>query len=191
MLAMLNKSLNKSLNKFQRLVAAIICIAVFQPSYCALAASEVYREVDENGVPSFSDQNTPGARKVEVKEPSTFDSEEFAPPEYEYKSKVQDPREAKYEAKIVSPANDSAIRDNAGNLTINVSIEPALAPGHSAALLMDGMIVQQLIGAGGPVSLSGVDRGTHALSVKITNSKGKVIESSPVVSVTLLRHSIQ
>lgn len=183
--------LSKSLNKFQRLIAVISCIAALQLSYQALAASEVYREVDESGVPSFSDQNTPGARKIQVKEPSTFDSEAFAPPEYEYKSKAQGPREAKYEAKIVSPVNDSAIRDNAGNLTINVSIEPALAPGHGAALLMDGVIVQQLIGAGGLVSLSNVDRGTHALSVKITNAKGRVIESSPVVSVTLLRHSRQ
>ena len=172
--------------KHQCLIALLISLLT-GPTAC-LAAEEVSREVDENGVPSFSDQNTPGAEKIEVKEPMTFDSKVFVPEDYEYKPKSAPETGKSYQAEIVSPANGDAIRENSGALTINVSIKPVLSPGHKAELLMDGQSIRELV-SGGPIELSNIDRGTHSFIVQITNSNGAVLESSPAVSVTLLRHS--
>ena len=38
-----------------------------------------------------------------------------------------------------------------------------------------------------PVALANVDRGSHQFSVRIVDSKGKVIDEGPMTSITMLR----
>lgn len=66
--------------------------------------------------------------------------------------------------RITIPQPDVTINDNAGNLIVTVNAEPALHPGHSYRLLLDG----QPYGNAGrsPVfPLENIDRGTHQIAV--------------------------
>ncbi|MDG2070827.1 MAG: hypothetical protein P8J55_03635 [Pseudomonadales bacterium] len=92
---------------------------------------------------------------------------------------------------IVAPENDTAVRNNAGILTLTVKVEPRVQSHHTLTLLMDGQPYQKLTGTG-TIVLENVDRGTHVFQLQVTHEQsGKVIETGPASSVILLRHSVQ
>lgn len=152
-------------------------------------------EVDENGVPVFSDTKiSDDSETVELREPTTYSEptrDVISRKEFEEQLKQEaalELDEIEYKLQIISPENNETIRDNAGNLTITVEITPPPAIGHKAQLLMNGSPVRDLNG-GGAVQLTSVDRGSHQLSLRITNSKGKVLATSKPTQMTLHRFS--
>lgn len=171
-----------------RYLILILCLATG-----AASAEQVYRQVDENGVPTFSDQALPGAEKVKIEEPVTF-SDDLIHQEMdrrkEEKEKIEEQaRNVSYTIAITDPANDSAIRDNAGNLTISVQLQPRLVDGHRAELHMDGKKIRGLSGTES-VQLNNVDRGTHQFSARIVDRNGRILAESNTVEVSVLRYSL-
>ncbi|MDO9622405.1 MAG: DUF4124 domain-containing protein [Pseudomonas sp.] len=91
--------------------------------------------------------------------------------------------------RILVPHPDATIRDNAGNLIVTATSEPALHSGHSFRLLLDG----QVVGATGrsPVfPLENIDRGTHQLAVEIVDSQGRTVERTPSQPLHMQRISL-
>ncbi len=154
-----------------------------------IEAENVFVELDDEGVPTFSDQRTPGAQEIEIPETMTFPGaaalQERKPAAT---TESTPPVDAKYKRlEITEPENGAAIRENSGALTLNVLIDPALKPGHKGELLMDGTVIQAVNGSG-PIALTNVDRGTHLFLIRVVNKKGKVISQSTGTTVSLLRH---
>ena len=92
------------------------------------------------------------------------------------------------EAAILAPADDAALRDNAGHVQVHGRVRPALAPGHQVQLLLDGTPW------GSPqstadFSLANIDRGTHSLALRILNGAGKPLFTGQPSTFHLLRHS--
>ena len=92
------------------------------------------------------------------------------------------------EAAILIPADDAALRDNAGHVQVHGRVRPALAPGHQVQLLLDGTPW------GSPqstadFSLANIDRGTHSLALRILSGKGKPLFTGQPSTFHLLRHS--
>ena len=155
----------------------------------AVLAEQVYRQVDEDGVPTFSDQGAVGAETIEIQEPMTFSNEEFVPARATPSAEAPEEARVNYRLEITSPANDSAIRENSGALSLYVSISLRLAAGHRAEMMMDGRNIRPLKGSGS-VALSNLDRGTHAFSIRVLDERGKVAAESSTTSVTILRHAL-
>jgi len=88
---------------------------------------------------------------------------------------------------IVNPASDATIRDNSGQVSIQLEIEPALHAGDSVTILLDGREIGQ--GQGSAISLSNVDRGTHSLQVAIKNAQGDTVISSSTTTFHMQRTS--
>jgi hypothetical protein len=91
--------------------------------------------------------------------------------------------------RILVPHPDATIRDNAGNLIVTATSEPALHSGHSFRLLLDG----QAVGTTGrsPVfPLENIDRGTHQLAVEIVDSQGRTVERTPSQPLHMQRISL-
>ena len=91
-------------------------------------------------------------------------------------------------AAIVAPANDTALRSNAGNLTVLGQIDPQLQCGHRVQLVLDGAP------AGVPAetaefSLLNIDRGTHWLQLRIIDATDAVLFVGAPSTFHLLRHS--
>lgn len=160
--------------------------------------AEVYKSVDENGNVIFTDQPSENAEKIHIKEVQTIEtrkpqSEETAPVEAGSDEGSEQDAEAGPEytsVSITSPANDSAIRANDGNITISAAVLPSLKAdaGHQLALYMDSKLVSA--GPGTQFSLSNVDRGTHNFSVAVIDKEGKELIRSAATSITILRHSV-
>ncbi|MDZ7736624.1 MAG: hypothetical protein U5P41_11375 [Gammaproteobacteria bacterium] len=90
---------------------------------------------------------------------------------------------------IVSPEDDTAIRENSGQVSVSVSVQPALSEAHQIVLYMDGTEAAR---SRSPIfQFSNVDRGTHTLAAAIVGSDGNEIIRSDSISFTLHRHSVQ
>lgn len=152
----------------------------------APAHADIYRSVDKDGNVVFSDQPSEGAKKIEVQDAQTIK----LPPagKFKYQPPATPPAPRYTGVAVVQPADDQPVRQNDGNITVQVSVTPALKSGDVVSLLMDGKEV-----ASGPATsftLKNVDRGSHTLQARVQGSDGKVWSSSTSVTFHLLRHSI-
>ncbi|NOX92999.1 MAG: hypothetical protein GXP18_11285, partial [Gammaproteobacteria bacterium] len=89
---------------------------------------------------------------------------------------------------IISPADETTIRDNTGTIKVNISVSPALRPGHKLALLVNGE--QKGQSASGSFTLDNLDRGSHSLTAQVLDKAGKTLISSTPVTVYLFRQSV-
>lgn len=175
----------------QRPFTTFIVSLLFSTLVGALSSSivfaEVYKQVNPDGSVTFTD--VPGSKDekpVPLRPMSTFKATP-APP-ISSDSETSKPVSTKYTGvNITSPANETTVRDNAGNLAVTASAAPSLQSGHKMVLFDNGS--PQGESATGNFQLSNIDRGAHVLTVQIQDSAGKVLMSSPPVTVYLRRHS--
>jgi hypothetical protein len=154
-------------------------------------AATIYRTVDAEGQPVFSDTPPPPGRPVEiivVEEAASFDADPLPAPASDWAGidSTAAPAAPGYDAVAVQwPGNDEAVRENSGNITVVALVDPALRPGHSLVLLMDDRPVASSID--GRFALTEVDRGTHTLAVQVVDGAGAVLASSEPSVFHLLR----
>lgn len=179
------------------------CLSVFLATLAitslAIAEEQIFVDVDEDGVPSFSDTRGEAGEEIKLRESTTYSPPENKPeasrnrPDWKQggDNEIKDPEKSPppvYKASITRPEHDSTLRDNAGNLTVEVKLMPALQSGYRGDLLLDGLPVST-VSASGPVNLTNLDRGTHTLQVRIFNPAGKIVHESSAVVVNILRAS--
>jgi hypothetical protein len=151
------------------------------------STAEIYKRVNPDGSVEFTD--VPGSAKeepVKLAPMSTFKATPTAPT----RSPSSRPTASlnKYTLlKIISPADNTSIRDNAGNLSINVSVSPSLRAGHKLVLLVDGSSKAE--GQSGQFKLTNIDRGSHTLQAKVIDAANKPLISSKTVTIHLQRFS--
>lgn len=151
-------------------------------------AEEVYREVNDAGVPTFSDHAKPGAEPITLRKPSIFTDTRYQQSQLKRRSDDSlTPMKMDYSLLVTNPLDDSVVRDNAGNLNLTISISPSVQSGHSAELLMDGTKIRDLHG-NGIIALTNVDRGTHAFNIRIIDKEGNVVIDGPSNKISILRY---
>lgn len=163
------------------------------------AFAEVYRWIDENGNTVYSDQPVDNAVEIELPEVSTYtpvvvpDEELTEPADTidDGSTENEVPPAPDYQLQIASPQDDEAVRANAGDLTVNLQIRPALSQkrGDMIQLRMDGRPYGEPH-SGLSFNLTNVDRGTHTLAAVVMNANGEVIAESPSIKFHLLRNTI-
>jgi len=153
------------------------------------ASAAIYSYVDAEGNRVFTDR--PGSRVAEQVEPKPANSmaaQPISPPKQAVK--VLKPTTPGYTLlDIVQPVPDATIRNNAGELTVSVTSNPALHPGHQYRLLLDGAP------AGAPgespvLTLQNIDRGSHQLVVEVIDSQGESVLSSEPRVFHMMRTSL-
>jgi len=157
---------------------------------CGLAQAAIYKRVLPDGSVVFSDQPGPDAEKIETPKAQTF-----TPPPKSTIIAPQTSPDKKASAPyarltITTPAHDETIRDNTGNVTINVGIEPPLQTqaAHKILIRLDGKAIgnpattQQL-------TLENVDRGTHTIQASVLDASGSTLLDSGTVTFHLKRES--
>jgi hypothetical protein len=173
----------------------LLMICAFCISFSAQAATRIYKTVDEQGNVVFTDvppKEGEESQQVAVETPNTFEPAAVAPQGREpwnvddAGNDTAEPATFSYTSvAIVSPTNDEAVRENAGNVTFDVSLEPELRTGDKVRLLLDGMPEQE--GPQTSFMLTNVDRGTHSATVEVVDDAGKVLTVSDPVTFHLLR----
>ena len=106
---------------------------------------------------------------------------------FQYTPKVKP--KAKYTSVNISgPLYDATIRNNGGNVTVNIAVAPRLDSSDSLVLYLDGKEI--LLGNSKARAFSSLDRGSHQLRAAVKDTEGRIQISSPSVAFHLLRHSV-
>lgn len=165
------------------LASAFIGIFIILPSY----AEDIYKRVDEQGVPSFSDAKTEGAEIIKVDPVNVQSVPTAAPPSYKATSKETSFNYNKLA--IISPVDQTTLR-NEHIILVQAAVSPGLRNGHLIEFLDNG---QSLQAAGKSTSIELVDfeRGSHSLSVRIVDKQGKVLKTSSPVTLYVFRTAIK
>ncbi|MGH8186477.1 MAG: DUF4124 domain-containing protein, partial [Steroidobacteraceae bacterium] len=170
--------------------ALLILIACAAP---ALAAQTVWKWVDDKGLVHYSDRPVPGATRIEVSTGNRYDPSASQAPAVEPAPAPAEepPAAAQYQTlQITSPANDETIVNTAGQVPVQVQLEPGLQAGHSMYLYMDGFLVDGFPRNGTSHTLTDVPRGTHTLIATVHDSRGRRFQESPVTAFSVRQASI-
>jgi hypothetical protein len=157
---------------------------------CALAvfaagtvSAETYKWVDAQGQIHYSDRPPPaGAQQVELVRAQTY----HAPATAKTATSGAAPKPASgpvgyAEFDMRKPQSGDVISNAGGTVSVELRLEPALQPGHSIWLYLDGKRVDGLSTTGSSFQLSSVFRGEHRLAAAVVNSAGKsVVLTDPV-----------
>lgn len=144
-----------------------------------LSAAEVYRSVDENGNPVFTDQPSDDAEKIELQEITTIPAlQDYPPPSGGVND--QGAGEVYRELSLTSPQPEQTYFRGEGPLPVTIRLEPRLRSGDTVAVFMDGEEI--LKGRATTYTLPELDRGTHELSVAVMDAHGNILKTSESVT---------
>lgn len=161
-------------------IALLLAVILATP---ALASQVVYKWVDPQGVTHYSDRPVPGAERVELRVGTTTVTPSTPPATTSSAtSRSADTGPAYRNVEIWKPSNDEVFFNVAGKVDVNVRVDPALRPGHTLSLYLDGRLVEGFPPGTEQFSLSDVYRGTHGVVAVITDQSGKRIAETPPVT---------
>jgi hypothetical protein len=171
-------------------LALIIALA----AAASAASGQIYKTVDANGNVVFTDiapvdrSGQPAPQPVEVPPMNTY---EPPPAPAAQANAPSAPATPSYysQLEVVSPVEDETIRDNAGDIQIEVATSPPLRADHRLLLVLDGTATE-VEAVNGVFELSNVDRGTHTAGARAVDRQGNVLIESNPVTFNLMRVSI-
>lgn len=147
----------------------------------AAAAETYYKWVDKNGVTHYSDRPRPGAEQIVLPTAQTYESKPV--PTTGSATGTQDKAVAGQYNKLDlwRPKTDEVFVNTAQTVDVRLRLDPALQPGHSVWIYLDGKRVDGLPTSGEEFQLKDVFRGTHSVSAVVVGAKGEpLIRSAPV-----------
>jgi len=154
-----------------------------------LASQTVWKWVDDEGVPHFSDRPVPGATKVEISSSNRADVRPQTGSTYT--SAPSPTSESQYQDfEIGKPAEGETFANSGGQVPVNIRLSPPLRAGHSLALYLDGRLVEAGPRNATQYSLTNVVRGEHTVLARITDGNGREIKSTQAVHFTVRQESI-
>ncbi len=155
----------------------------------SVQAQSVYEIVRPDGTVEFTDAPPPGAPAKKIEVPPLNTTEPLAPP-FDASTQPAASAPKRYsEVRITRPGNDEAIRDNAGNVNVDLSLNPSLRAGDKIDLYLDGQTIDGDKATATAITLADIQRGTHSIQALIKNSAGTVVARSNSVTFTLQRRS--
>ena len=162
-------------------------LAVF---ICASASGQIFKRVGPDGTVYFSDEPEPGARQIDVAPPQTI----TLPPAGQRGEAAAEHDEAGpvYTAfAILSPGNEEGVRANDGNVTVQLSLQPELKPGHKLVLTVDGEdgVMTEPV-SGMSVALANLSRGRHTVGAMVVDASDKPLIQTDSVSFYVLRAAV-
>lgn len=154
------------------------------------ASAQIYSYTDASGNKVFTNQPPDGADAQAVQLPvmNTMDPVENPAPTPDNNEQQAAGAPPYSQLELAGLPSEEALRDNNGTFTVRVQMQPALMPGHSLQLLLDGKSYGQPSNV--PLlQLSEVDRGEHSLAVQVLRGD-QVVQTSAAVTLDLQRTSI-
>lgn len=144
----------------------------------------VFLTVDKNNVPVFSDNPSPGATQVKIKETSNS-MLPVNPVNLPTPSVDDNPQ---FKVAFNKPADQETIRENSGTIYVSGLVSPMFAQGLRVQLYLDNKLVAGPTGNANFI-LHDVDRGEHKLKLELLDRNGKIIAESTEITVFVHRAS--
>ncbi|KAA0010407.1 DUF4124 domain-containing protein [Billgrantia pellis] len=158
-------------------------------------ATTIYRTTDAQGNVVFTDDPDSGGEPVDLAPLTVVPSRDgrlapLSPPAGSEVPTNQAPGQPfmPYDTfRIRSPAQLTKLpASQAGNLQVELAIEPSLRPDHRVRLLVDGQVSQSAMHTSAFV-LNDLDRGGYELQAELLDGRGEVRHRTPPVSFTVER----
>lgn len=182
----------------------------------AVSFAAIYKWTDKEGTVHYSDQPQPGAATIKLPAETTKDPVSSAeslihpktgiPPLPSIGSAIEKQLAAgpaipptKIEASkvhnytdvtIASPQDQGTVTDNNGTVSVVVNLEPQLVLGDKLQAFVDGKAFGEPATAVS-LSITGVNRGQHSLSVEVQDSQGTPLKTSNSITFHLRKASIK
>ena len=107
-------------------------LVLFLMFVCATANSQIFRRIGPDGQVYFSDQPGPDAEQVDVTPAQTISLPPVAEQTEPAAAATQGDAIVAYTGfSITSPTSDQGVRANDGNVTVHLSLQPALQIGRA------------------------------------------------------------
>lgn len=158
-----------------------LMLVLVSAAAASAALATTYVRVEKDGSKTYSDRPLPGGQPVELEAAQTY----TPPPTPDSRANANLPAEQRalqgvsdftYTSCSITPENDATFV-NPENVPVSVTTVPALRPGDSVNLVIDGQ-------AAPPMSrdfvLSPAHRGTHTATATLKDSYGRVLCSASV-----------
>jgi hypothetical protein len=159
---------------------------------CTVAvAATVYKWVDENGVVHYSDQPHENAQKVELKAPQTYSAPKTSGPTQSSRTPAPKSSASVYQSCSVSEPTNEQVFLNTDTVSAGVTTQPAVRPGDTAVVTLDGQPVPGVPASGGQFTISPVDRGAHSIQMVVKDPAGATVCSSGSVTFYVRQPSLQ
>ncbi|MCY1277562.1 hypothetical protein D9M68_362450 [compost metagenome] len=161
---------------------ALLALALTLPA----SAATIYKYTDANGNTVFTSHPPEGVNATEMEAPPAPVVGTRLPAGMP--STAEPASEAHYRVlALTNLPSEEALRANNGTFSVEVALQPRLAPGHRLQMLLDGRPY------GSPsnetlFTLTNIDRGDHTLAVQVL-SGSQVVQSSAAVALTVQRTS--
>lgn len=157
-----------------RLSAQLFLLLLALLTLPAVLGDSLYKWVDDQGNVHYSDKPQPGATKVHLPKPTTFSAPDTAVTPStagaENKAKAAAATAAGYTGfEISSPTADQTFW-NVQSVTVTVSVQPALKPGDTVTITLDGK--SQGPGQDTSATFDDLDRGEHTVQATLQMAKG-------------------
>lgn len=140
--------------------------------------AQAYRWVDDDGVVHYSDRPQPGAEEIQLPKANTTTVRAYRPDKSEQDAQPTKAAPFNYKSLgITSPVAEETLWNIGGQLSVEVTLSPALQPGHQIRAYLDG---ERRTVSGLNFQLEEVWRGAHTLQAEVVDETGKLmIRSTP------------
>ena len=160
-------------------------------SASSASSAPAWTWVDAEGQVHFSDRPVPGARQVQLSGAQGFGTATPATAPAPTAGPATGTPAAPYQTiEIMTPAENEMLWNIGANLNVIVRFQPALQPGHSFDVALDGQR-RNATTTSGRLSLPNVFRGTHTLQVIVLDGSGAELMRSPVRNFVVQQTSTQ
>ena len=156
---------------------------------CATANSQIFRRIGPDGQVYFSDQPGPDAERVDVTPAQAISLPPVAEQTEPVAAATQGDAIVAYTGfSITSPTSDQGVRANDGNVTVHLSLQPALQSGHMIVLNVDGEDGKSINSSSGlMVELNNLSRGQHTVMATVIDEDGNILIKTEPVTFQVLR----
>jgi hypothetical protein len=154
------------MNKF---LLTLFCLLIT----VSVQAETVYKKVNPDGSVEFTDTGSEDSEEIKIRKPTTYKPTVL--PKLDLPVKKLKPS-VNYELTVTKPKEDSVVV-NQQNVTVSISLQPALLSGHQVRYELAG---ESKLSEGSSVTFMNVPRGTHSIIVSVIDQNGEVV--SPIVS---------
>ena len=168
----------------RHLLTIILASQVLAP---ALAATTVYRWVDEQGVVHFSDQPHPGAQKMHVEDAPTFPAPQIPHTPSAAPATEQGPTAS---CAIESPSDQQNLM-NTYSVSGSIRLPDRLDADDRVVLMLDGKVLAGAAELSGAFHIPEIDRGAHTLAAQVQSPGGQVICQTPQITFYVQQPSLQ
>jgi len=163
-------------------------LVLFLVFICATANAQIYKRTGPDGQVYFSDQPGPDAERIDLAPAQTINLPSVPEQAGGVTSEQQEAAVVYTEFFVASPSAEQGVRANDGNVTVHLSLHPALQPGHAIVLNVDGEDGEASnSGSVLMVELNNLSRGQHTVMATVVDGEGNQLIQTDPVSFFVLR----